>query len=274
LGRLNLGDPWRDVAALETGLADFDLARSPVNERALAAVDVRLRYMLRAELAEGSAEHEGGEIRTRGWDAAFREAPSQDMYVWAEQHSLSGPPLCRVLAHLARALEAVHAQAAVHRDVGSKLHLRVHSIQLGWGSPSRSDPGVVPVAEGHQVFDRRSSRRNQAMKRTRTLAGSLAPSWKGLVKEGTSPAKQGPFQPAAAEARGWTSALASQGQPRLSLGRPRRVALRRERAGRARMPDRSSRRRATSGQAGACSPGKRRSRKPPEDRIGRARQQC
>jgi serine/threonine protein kinase len=39
------------------------------------------------------------------------------LYVWAEQHSLSGPPLCRVLAHLARALEAVHAQAAVHRDL-------------------------------------------------------------------------------------------------------------------------------------------------------------
>ena len=39
------------------------------------------------------------------------------LYAWAEQHSPSGPRLCRVLAHLARALEAVHAEGAVHRDV-------------------------------------------------------------------------------------------------------------------------------------------------------------
>jgi serine/threonine protein kinase len=39
------------------------------------------------------------------------------LYAWAEQHSLSGPQLCRVLAQLARALEAVHAEGAVHRDL-------------------------------------------------------------------------------------------------------------------------------------------------------------
>jgi hypothetical protein len=39
------------------------------------------------------------------------------LYAWAEQHSLSGPRLCRVLAQLARALEAVHAEGAVHRDL-------------------------------------------------------------------------------------------------------------------------------------------------------------
>ncbi|HEX8704377.1 MAG TPA: serine/threonine-protein kinase [Myxococcaceae bacterium] len=39
------------------------------------------------------------------------------LYAWAEQHSPSGPRLCRVLAQLARALEAVHAAGAVHRDV-------------------------------------------------------------------------------------------------------------------------------------------------------------
>lgn len=49
-------DDWRDVAALETVLADFDRARAPVNASALATVDARLRHMLRAELAEGSGE--------------------------------------------------------------------------------------------------------------------------------------------------------------------------------------------------------------------------
>jgi serine/threonine protein kinase len=39
------------------------------------------------------------------------------LYAWAEQSAASGPQLCRVLAHLARALEAVHAAEAVHRDV-------------------------------------------------------------------------------------------------------------------------------------------------------------
>jgi hypothetical protein len=49
-------DDWRDVAALETVLADFDRARAPVNASALATVDARLRHLLRAELAEGSNE--------------------------------------------------------------------------------------------------------------------------------------------------------------------------------------------------------------------------
>jgi serine/threonine protein kinase len=39
------------------------------------------------------------------------------LYAWAEQHAPSGQQMCRVLAQLARALEAVHAAGAVHRDV-------------------------------------------------------------------------------------------------------------------------------------------------------------
>ncbi len=39
------------------------------------------------------------------------------LYVWAEQHAPSSQQLCRVLAHLAGALAAVHAEGAVHRDV-------------------------------------------------------------------------------------------------------------------------------------------------------------
>ncbi len=39
------------------------------------------------------------------------------LYAWAEQHAPSGKQLCQVVARLARALEAVHAAGAVHRDV-------------------------------------------------------------------------------------------------------------------------------------------------------------
>ncbi len=39
------------------------------------------------------------------------------LYTWAEQHAPSGQQVCRVVAQLARALEAVHAAGAVHRDV-------------------------------------------------------------------------------------------------------------------------------------------------------------
>ncbi len=39
------------------------------------------------------------------------------LYTWAERHAPSGQQVCRVVAQLARALEAVHAEGAVHRDV-------------------------------------------------------------------------------------------------------------------------------------------------------------
>jgi serine/threonine protein kinase len=39
------------------------------------------------------------------------------LYAWAEQHSPTGQQVCRVLAGLARTLEALHASGAVHRDV-------------------------------------------------------------------------------------------------------------------------------------------------------------
>jgi serine/threonine protein kinase len=39
------------------------------------------------------------------------------LYVWAEKEAPSNRQLCRVVARLARALEAVHAAGGVHRDV-------------------------------------------------------------------------------------------------------------------------------------------------------------
>jgi serine/threonine protein kinase len=47
------------------------------------------------------------------------------LYAWAEQDAPSCWQVCRVLAQLARALEAVHAAGAVHRDVkGDNILLR------------------------------------------------------------------------------------------------------------------------------------------------------
>jgi serine/threonine protein kinase len=60
------------------------------------------------------------------------------LYAWAEQHSPSGKQLCRVLSHLARALEAVHASGAVHRDVkGGNVLVRLsdrRAVLVDFGS--------------------------------------------------------------------------------------------------------------------------------------------
>ncbi len=54
----------------------------------------------------------------------FVEGPP--LYAWAEQHSPSSQQLCRVLAQLARALQALHAEGAVHRDVkGANVLVRL-----------------------------------------------------------------------------------------------------------------------------------------------------
>ncbi len=60
------------------------------------------------------------------------------LYAWAEQHSPSGAQACRVLAQLARALQAVHAAKAVHRDVkGDNVLVRLsdrRAVLIDFGS--------------------------------------------------------------------------------------------------------------------------------------------
>jgi serine/threonine protein kinase len=60
------------------------------------------------------------------------------LYDWAEQYSPSGQHLCRVLAQLARALEALHAAGAVHRDVkGNNILVRLsdrRAVLIDFGS--------------------------------------------------------------------------------------------------------------------------------------------
>jgi serine/threonine protein kinase len=60
------------------------------------------------------------------------------LYAWAEQHAPSGQQLCRVLAQLARALQALHAAGAVHRDVkGDNVLVRLsdrRAVLIDFGS--------------------------------------------------------------------------------------------------------------------------------------------
>jgi serine/threonine protein kinase len=60
------------------------------------------------------------------------------LYDWAEQHAPSGKQVCRVVAQVARALEAVHAVGAVHRDVkGNNILVRLpdrRAVLIDFGS--------------------------------------------------------------------------------------------------------------------------------------------
>jgi serine/threonine protein kinase len=85
-------------------------------------------------------------------DRGGRRSPSRDeypffvmewvqgtpLYAWAEQHAPAGPQLCGVVAQLARALEAVHAAGAVHRDVkGDNVLVRLsdrRAVLIDFGS--------------------------------------------------------------------------------------------------------------------------------------------
>jgi len=62
----------------------------------------------------------GGPLRPSGNEYPFfvmEWVQGPTLYAWAEQHAPTEKQVCRVLAQLARALEAVHAAGAVHRDI-------------------------------------------------------------------------------------------------------------------------------------------------------------
>ncbi|HEX8705570.1 MAG TPA: protein kinase [Myxococcaceae bacterium] len=60
------------------------------------------------------------------------------LYAWAEQQAPSGRQVCRVVAQVARALEAIHSAGAVHRDVkGDNVLVRLsdrRAVLIDFGS--------------------------------------------------------------------------------------------------------------------------------------------
>jgi len=99
------------------------------------------------------------------------------LYSWAERRSPSVPQMCRVLAQLARALEALHAAGGVHRDVKGDNVLVRHSdgrgvlIDFGsghlQGAPRITWQSLAPFTPAYLsaqafLFDIRSSRDREA----------------------------------------------------------------------------------------------------------------
>ena len=99
------------------------------------------------------------------------------LYAWAEQHAASNWEVCRVLAQLARALEAMHAAGAVHRDVkGGNVLVRSSDrlpVLLDFGSGHFQGAerltwqGLAPFTPGYLsaqacLFDLRSVRNRDA----------------------------------------------------------------------------------------------------------------
>jgi serine/threonine protein kinase len=77
---------------------------------------------------EGEWQHPGGDFFPY---VAMEWIEGVPLYAWARQQPFSAPTACQMLAQLARALQSVHAQGCVHRDVGSKLPPKVHPDQNG-----------------------------------------------------------------------------------------------------------------------------------------------
>jgi len=69
------------------------------------------------------------------------------LYAWAEQHAPWAEQVCRVVAQLARALEAVHAAGAVHRDVKGANVL----VRLSDGLPVLTDFGSCHFAGAERL---------------------------------------------------------------------------------------------------------------------------
>jgi serine/threonine protein kinase len=93
------------------------LALLPRDPRFAREVELlsRLRHPSIPRLMDaGEWQHPGG---THHPYLAMEWVDGVPLYDWAQQHPPSGPQVLRLLAQLTSALQAIHAQGAVHRDV-------------------------------------------------------------------------------------------------------------------------------------------------------------
>ncbi|WP_043402287.1 hypothetical protein [Archangium violaceum] len=119
-------DDRMDVAELERVLARFDKARSQRNNAAeLAAVDNRLRELLRAELAEGSKEKLQARAETRReWGESRAENRDDVRDARAEAASLTAR---KTIARELNSLMGARAPSQLNR----KRDLIVELVRLG-----------------------------------------------------------------------------------------------------------------------------------------------
>ncbi len=77
-------------------------------------------------------------------------AEGLSLYDWAEVHSLTSRAALRLLAQLARALEAAHALGVLHRDLkGDNIRVSHHGHLWLLDFGACSFPGAHPLTQGH-----------------------------------------------------------------------------------------------------------------------------
>jgi serine/threonine protein kinase len=149
---------WRVVAFEGQGAYGAVYRAVPVGQESAGPVAIKMsvnpwdaRFIREAELLSRLAQPGIPRLLGRGvlrhavsgaehpW-LAMEWVEGTPLYAWAEQHAPSYPEVCRVLAQLARTLEAVHAAGAVHRDVkGANVLVRL---------PDRF-PVLIDFGSGH-----------------------------------------------------------------------------------------------------------------------------
>ncbi|WP_224369512.1 serine/threonine-protein kinase [Hyalangium versicolor] len=125
---------WRVVGWAGRGSHGTVYRAVPADSELAAPVALKLALVPRnpcfAREAELLSRLRNGSI-PRFWESGEWQSPGGDffpflimewvdglpLYAWARQQTFSVPQASQMLAHLARALQSIHAQGAVHRDV-------------------------------------------------------------------------------------------------------------------------------------------------------------